>query len=469
MVLRRLLKKITGVSLFIKIMGISLFLILLFGMGVILQTKILFSRFFSVQLKERLLVTARYIESQVSEPLITGEVPELNELIKNTMLAHRDISYIVILDKNLRVMFSSLPKPISDEFIMANALKGNDHNIECFDSEMGRICDIILPVMKGEVGYLRIGMNTRLNEEYVSRIVGSLLIFLIIVAFCGIVISYVLAYILNRPIGNLVDAAERIRKGDYTHRVSPWFDDEIGKLTMTFNQMSDKLLEIQQLRNELIKKIIASQEEERLRISRELHDKTGQTLISLKLYASIIEKNITEEKTKKSFSQFIDTLNSAFEEIHNLSVELRNPVLNDFGVYDAIEEYLSRYDQHQIRFEVNIDDRLKGRRLPYEMEIQIFRVFQEAITNIIKHSGASRVEISLRDCSDTVEITIKDNGKGFDVEGLSSHKRGIGIYGMQERIALINGSFEISSRVNDGTIIKISVPFIERVGYEEEN
>jgi len=459
-IIKIILEKITGVSLFIKVMGIALFLIFLFGLGAIFQTKIIFENFFFEQIKDRMVATARYIKYQLEENILAGDIIKIREIIENELKTNRDVKYIIILDNEYRVLIKSIKQSVSNEFVKINKLNGREYNIECFKCELGNVCDIIMPLTNQKTGYLRIGISDELKNIYMSKIFNKLILYFLITAIIGVLISYCLSYILNQPIRGLISSIEKVKTGDYNIEIKPWFKDEIGELTTEFSKMIKSIKESQELRKKLMQRIISAQEEERLRISRELHDKTGQTIVYLKIAAKSVEKDIREEIVVKKFSEFVSLLNTAFEEIHNLILELRNPILNDFGLYYAIKEYLEKVKDSGIKYNLLVNNGIENLRLNNEAEIQIFKVIQESIINILKHSKATEVNIKLNKDKDKLIVKIEDNGKGFEVSKINLNES-IGIFGMQERVGMIGGNFKIESKINSGTTISISVPIIK--------
>lgn len=463
-VTQTLFKKITSVSLFFKIMGIALFIIIIFGAGTIVNTAIVTDRFFENQLKERLLINAKYFSSQITDFIITGDLAKINEIVKDTLNLHKDILYIILLDRKGRVLFNSTGRQLSDEFLMANSIDVQNYNIETIKSEMGIVYDIITPISYGKYGFVRIGASAESSRKWSMEIIRRLMTFFVFVAILGILISYTLAYILNIPIKNLLNAVEKIRNGDLSIRAKPWFEDEIGRLSNEFNNMAETIEQEQAKRKELIKRLINSQEEERLNISRELHDRTGQTLISIKIALKSLENIIKDESIKKRFTEFADMLNSTLEDIRSLSIELRSPVLSDFGLFKAVEEEIKGYQDHyrDIRFIYKIDERLLNKRFDRDIEIQLFRIFQEAVRNAIRHSGAKQIEVEFDIDNEKFTMTVADNGKGIENDKGGDKKGGIGIYGMRERAEFIGGIFKIDSERGRGTNVQVILPEIEK-------
>lgn len=227
-------------------------------------------------------------------------------------------------------------------------------------------------------------------------------------------------------------------------------------------KLHEELLRKDRTRGELINELISIQEEERKRIARELHDETGQVLASLSanLEAAIgmlpanAEKPITLIRKAQTISVKL------LDDIHRLIYQLRPAVLDDFGLVDATR-WLVDNSLSTVGISVVFKTTGQQRRLIPQLETTLFRVIQEASTNIIRHALAKNVRIILRFKKKSIEVSIKDDGKGFDVEeAISSNERprGLGLLGMKERIELMHGTVNIRSQPGCGTEIDIESP-----------
>lgn len=221
----------------------------------------------------------------------------------------------------------------------------------------------------------------------------------------------------------------------------------------------------------LSSQIISVQEEERRRISRELHDEAGQALTAMKINVEMIEKEIPESSinTRKRLAETKQLLTNTLSEVRSLSFELRPSLLDHFGIVAAIKGYSKNYSER-----TNIDVQVRGKsiveRFSSEIETLLYRCTQEALTNVAKHSEAKHVIINILCDENELCLKIKDDGKGFDVnKNLEKHINGglgMGLFGMKERVALLNGRLKIHSERNKGTELEIFVPFKVNVNTE---
>ena len=223
-------------------------------------------------------------------------------------------------------------------------------------------------------------------------------------------------------------------------------------------------------RGELLREIFSIQEEERRRIDRELHDETIQTLASLapslEAVAGVLPAGATKVKSRLKKLQSLSI--GILDEIHRLIYELRPTLLDDLGLV-AATRWLAEKNLGAAVVAVTFKTVGKERRLPSQLETTLFRVIQEATSNIAKHAHAGKASVRLHFKKKTIKVYVRDNGKGFDVEEAISSKdrpRGLGLLGMKERVGLFNGTFNIRSKPDSGgTEINIEIP----TNYEVNN
>jgi signal transduction histidine kinase len=214
--------------------------------------------------------------------------------------------------------------------------------------------------------------------------------------------------------------------------------------------------------------LIAGQEEERKRLSRELHDGLGQLLTAIRLQVEGLESKINRGKADElNLSQLKTLIGQTIHETRSISNNLMPSVLSDFGLLAALRMLTSTHnrpdgtDQPSVRIEFEADDALANvpELLEKDVEITLYRVAQEAITNAIRHGKASLIRLRLRQQPGLLRFSITDNGVGFRPQRLAHEPHGQGVHNMQERIKLLNGTFALRSAPDEGTTIDISIPF----------
>jgi signal transduction histidine kinase len=210
----------------------------------------------------------------------------------------------------------------------------------------------------------------------------------------------------------------------------------------------------------LTRRLEAAKEDERKRIARELHDELGQTLTAVRINVQLLRQNTAPASAEKRFKETTALVDQLIERIGDMSLDLRPPLLDDLGLVLGLRGYLGALAKRSgIRLEVHGDD--VPTELPAEVEIVGFRVVQEAVTNAIRHAGAKRVTIDVRRTTDGLEITVKDDGSGFDIK--STMKRAyagqhLGLLGIEERVHMLDGELTINSVKGEGTEIRVRLP-----------
>ncbi len=205
-------------------------------------------------------------------------------------------------------------------------------------------------------------------------------------------------------------------------------------------------------------KLISVQENEKRNISRELHDEIGQLLTAIKIDVQRIKDGGNPEETMELADDCTKLVENTISVVRNLSLELRPAIIDDLGLAASLRWYLDKFRQ-RTGIEVKTEIKEVSNELPAECAITLFRICQEALTNIAKHAEAGYVKMSLNQNKRSVVLTIEDNGKGFDTQkALKQAARGksLGLISMQERAELLGGRFSIKSAKGSGTIITAS-------------
>ncbi len=205
--------------------------------------------------------------------------------------------------------------------------------------------------------------------------------------------------------------------------------------------------------------IIASQEKERAAVSRELHDELGQVLTALRLDSAWLRERLreTDAGASQRTQEMCDLIDKAIDEVRGMATRLRPGVLDDLGLVDAIDWYIDDFEK---RTKVSCVFRHAGvPKVSDRVATAAYRITQEALTNVARHSRASRVDVSLRAEGEILTLSVEDDGRGFDLRELSE-STGLGVAGMRERAELIGGTLEIRSRPGEGTRVHLKVPVV---------
>ena len=218
-------------------------------------------------------------------------------------------------------------------------------------------------------------------------------------------------------------------------------------------------------RAELLARIVAAQEDERRRVSRELHDEMGQSLAALIVGLESLKGQLGDEQpARERIRELQDLANRLSQDVHLMAWELRPPALDDLGLEAALRRYVTQWSR---RTNVAADWHAQGidtRRLPSQIETTIYRVVQEALTNVIKHAAASRVSVIVNASGESVSAIVEDDGKGFDAEATAqaakSHRK-LGLVGIRERVWLVGGAASIESAPGRGTTVYARIPLAQ--------
>jgi signal transduction histidine kinase len=201
------------------------------------------------------------------------------------------------------------------------------------------------------------------------------------------------------------------------------------------------------------------EEEERRRISRELHDEAGQSMLCIRLQLEMLEKSLPPAMAdvRSKLLETIDVTEKTIIEIRRIIAALSPAVLEQLGLSAALRQLTSRFRRlHLARVKLYLSHGIS--RLPRETEIITYRLVQECFNNIAKHSSATSVTIHLTSSDTSVELRVEDNGVGFRVEEALEGRNSFGLLGMMERVALLGGAFDVQSLPNKGTTIKVQLP-----------
>jgi signal transduction histidine kinase len=205
-----------------------------------------------------------------------------------------------------------------------------------------------------------------------------------------------------------------------------------------------------------VRRVVAAQEEERRRLALELHDETGQALTSILLGLKAIGGAKSKEDAERAEADVRALVVQALQDVRALAVELRPSALDDFGLGPAVERLAQTFGERS-GISTTVETHL-GERLPPELETTLYRVVQEALSNVVKHAAAQHVSIVLSQRGSSVAATIDDDGAGFDeAEGRPD---ALGLTGMRERLALVGGTLEIESTPGRGTTVAAQVPVV---------
>jgi len=310
------------------------------------------------------------------------------------------------------------------------------------------------------VDYPTSDLKARLQTNFYKMLVKSGVMALAILVVLGLLLNRIVISRVKRLTAATADPQNLQAPPDLGALAG---EDEIGRLSSSFHEMVCRLNDYcrdlehkEKARVSLLERLVHSQEEERKAISRDLHDHLGQGLSALLLKIQSEAgsgDSVLWEEVENRIRQLID-------DVHKLSWQMRPSILDDYGLEKALERYVEEFSKDSLiptDFQVSSPDTLK--RLPVWVEITLYRIAQEGLTNISLHAEASHASVVLIRTRSAVTLLIEDDGKGFDTrEVKQGSNRGLGLLGMKERVSQCGGILDIESADMKGTTIRVKIP-----------
>ncbi len=449
-----------AVSIRTKVMGIAAVCILVASLALVWRDYDDMSAALRSQLLDRGITVARGVAAQSRNPILTGDRFTLYTLVRNTLNSDKDITYVLIIDTEHNVLIHTFDQGVPVDLLAKTQLQAEEpYRVQALKTELGIVHDVVVPILGNQTSVVHIGMSEVTIKAQVYQHIRDDLVWVVLVLVIGLYIAYGLAVFLTKPISQLARAARVVGTSEFRWKTPMWAKDEIGSLGNTFKEVSEELMRKERMREQLLGKVISAQEEERKRIARELHDEAGQalTMIMMDLAQTRDMLPIEATEAKERVSRSRSLAEQTLTELRKLIYELRPEVLDELGLVPALRSYIKSHLQAEnIKTKLHLID-LKD-RLPPEVEITLFRVIQEAITNILRHSGASMVEVTLAMKDSTIIATVIDNGTGFDVEAAFEATESWGLRGIRERVTVVGGELNIESKAGYGTRLKVKIP-----------
>ena len=273
-------------------------------------------------------------------------------------------------------------------------------------------------------------------------------IVLVVGLLCLLALNLVLLRPAFRPLDRLVETMRRHDPLTPGKRVQADGGPAVVALAHAFNDMLDRL---ESERRESARRALLVQERERRRIARELHDEVGQTLTGVMLQVEGLAAAIPDE-LREQLDELRETARAGTEEVRRIASRLRPEALEDLGLQSALSALATAFgEQAKIRVERRLDP---GLPLSEEQELVVYRVAQEALTNVARHAHATKVQLSLERTDGRATLTVRDDGRGLASAATPSH----GIRGMRERAMLIGAQLTMIGPPSGGTQVQLSIP-----------
>lgn len=458
-----------AVSIRTKIFGLVLGSTLLLSLAFAILIRSAMTNIMQNRLRDQGLSIARDVAARSTDLILINDLFALHQLLVETQAHYHDVRYAFVIDPQGQVLAHTFGEGFPTDLLGVNTVASEAfENTAVLQTDEGIVWDVAVPIFAGQAGIARVGISDHSLRQTMILLTAQLGLTIVAILAINLLAATLLTWILTRPIIGLVEATRTVAQGDFSPRVPRWADDEIGDLAEAFNHMAVELgrtdelrQEREHLRRQLLEGVITAQEDERRRIARELHDSTSQSLTSLKVGLRNLEYQCQACAQQSHLIDMRQVVDVTLDEVHALAVQLRPAVLDDLGLEAALERYIKQW---QARYHLPVDllVHLGDQRLPAGIETALYRIIQEAFTNIARHAQADAISVLVERRQQEVAVVIEDNGRGFDPEQVSKNGR-LGLLGMQERAELVGGRLAIESTPGKGCSLFIRMPLPEPV------
>ena len=415
---------------------------------------------------DRLRDTAASMIQQIARTsgnyMVAVDYATLEDYLSN-IIDYQELSYLVVLDRDEHAVIALGALPLQPWPAL------EEHPAQVTDG----LFDVseIITVAGQPMGRVLMGFSLSLMDEAIrkSRTRG------ISIAAAEIVLTVIVTVLiglgLTRRLGILAAAAQEVGKGDYSIKIPIETADEVGRTASAFNYMvkevSNRTRQLEEAESQsrtllaenrnLVHTSLNVQEEERKHLARELHDELGQCITAIQADAESI-RDLSRDYDKRietSASAILGVSSRIYEVVHAMMQRLRPSVLDDLGLVEALKEELSAWQDRNPEIETKLDVTGSLDGLDERINITVYRIVQECLTNITRHAGATRVSISLSSGVDSLAVIVSDNGQGLD---RSLPGDGLGLIGMRERTEGLGGEFLLESEKGAGVTIRVTIP-----------
>ncbi|MFU8819818.1 MAG: ATP-binding protein [Desulfurivibrio sp.] len=455
-----------GLPLDVKIMGMALGIIILFGTMSLLtiHDTLVFNMEELLEKESRSIAVE--LAHRAPEYLLIHDIYGLSQMLKSTVKSRPDLRYAVVSDRHDQIVAHTFGAGFPADLLEFHHRAGgspSEVTLQKIKTNEGIIWESTAPVMQGDEGRVRVGVREDAFRQQIGNFLYSFALSSFWVVIIGLLLSAYLTWLITRPILQLLQATQAVNQGNYQIRLPLTAKDEVGRLTLSFNEMVAQLeradesrREKEQMRREFLQRVIAGQENERQRIARELHDQTGQALASITLGLKMLENNTSDQATRDNIGDLKKAVTAEIQTLHDLAVTLRPSILDDMGLIPALEVLFNDlYKRHGLKIQPTIIG-FARRRAESCLETCIYRIIQEALLNVLRHAEADTATVLLDWRGSLIRGVIEDNGRGFDPANAPSDR--LGLYGMRERAELAGGFLRIESEPGQGTMVVFELP-----------
>ena len=319
-----------------------------------------------------------------------------------------------------------------------------------------------LLVAAGAIVGTRVSLN--FESQFQGHSVTLALVFLLIGLALTITLNTLILRAALQPMRALHWTVDALGRGDFSVRTpeSPLADADMASVAQMLNQVLDHLQGYEERVQDLSASVLQAQEDERHRIARELHDQIGQSLTLLLIRLKIMEASQSAAAVRADLADLRGAVAATIDEVRKLALDLRPPALDQLGLIPAIRTLVREFSE-QTHIIVTCDAPGEPIVIAPERATALYRIVQEALTNVAKHAEAHTVHVVIERYLNDITTTISDDGCGFELQSIRERGRiqegpGLGIFGMEERVRLVGGTYAIETCLGGGTKIIATIP-----------
>ncbi len=392
--------------------------------GSVLLCGLLLGAFFLVTLRATLIEglnrSGREIASAlgavIASDILLDDRFTISDQLERTLEKNPEVRYILVTYPDGRILASTFPDGLPEGLLPLREKTDTEPHI--YRSTEGPIREILYPIDDGITGYLRIGLTEREARALVERRGFELFLVLLLLALLATFLATRYAKLLG-----VLQQKERLRL---------W----------------------------LIGQLFSAREDERRRISRELHDETSQSMVSILAYLRILHGKLVTPEQRELLQEARELTNETLQGLKRLAVDLHPPLLEDLGLIIAIEKYIDTLRRTHEELSLHLEAHGDFAGLDRTLALVAYRSVQEGLTNIVRHAGACHAEVKIRATEEALNVEIADDGVGFHGEAAEKARldRHLGLVSMKERAELLDGSFTVESAPGAGTRLFLHLP-----------
>jgi signal transduction histidine kinase len=423
----------------VKVMGIAAGMTLLMCAGFLLPVLKSYQQLETEEVNEHARFVAQALAIAATPLLQNGALTELQTLLDEKIHLRPAIGTSIISLEVLNATGQVVVRTVSKPAVQRR----------------GRTIHAYAPLPGESLGSIHVALDEARIEYELSWHTRRVMVTTVIIVILVVGAAWWLMKLAIRPIHELVFSAKAVQEGRYDLRAPVRTNDEVGKLAVAFNRMTATLQEKDRLNGHLLRKVIAASEDERKRVARELHDHTGQALTSLIV-------SLTPLKSPASVAELRAVAVEALEEVHDLCLILRPSALDDLGLMAALDHHARRFSRLngvEVRcWATGLDS---DTRLPAEVEVALYRIVQEALTNAVRHGQARSIKVLIQCKEESVLTVIEDDGQGFPAKDWRAHclnNDRLGLLGIEERARLLSGQLRVESQPGIGARLFVEIP-----------